>query len=424
MSATTRRSLSSRCGRWLGRLVPSLALCLPLTSCIEFLGQGQIGQARFIYRARGETPLPIAAPTNDRDGNIYFIYAADNQNIEAGVVFKDGGASGGCYVHEGADRRTHGFVGWAQSRAWFWSGDALGVINGKSGDCRQLLDTDPTTGVNLAFKAVVPYVKETPSQTTMVALVQSPVDRVPFNVQIDLDLRRYASVEEFEPGSAREFRALGSGADRDAEVGVVVLRYEINDSTRTEARYYDTTAGELDIVSLNGLGLGSLEEDAILGFVEGEFDGFMAAALNTGEVLVFNRNGGDVVNAPGIDELVGVHRWQGATYVVGVRDGRPATSRLGANGQLEQARVWTASEAVANTLDDGIEVLDDTVRPIRFSTWTSARSAVGEAPFLYPQSPPPYANETTALLIAGPTSTTALDSITSIAVAPAGISYP
>lgn len=424
MPRIQRRSLAFRVGRGVLRILSGLALCLPLTSCIEYLGEGQIGQARFIYRARGETPLPIAAPTNDRDGNMYFIYALDAANIEAGVVFKDGGASGGCYIHEGADRRTHGFVGWAQSRAWFWSGDALGVLSGNNGDCRELLDRDPTTGVDIKFKAVVPYVKETPSQTTLVALVQSPVDRVPYNVQIDLDLRRYSSVEEFEPPSAREFWALGTGADRDAEIGVVVLRYEINDDIRTEARYYDTEANEIDIVSLGGMGLGNLEEDAVLGFVEGDANGFMAAALSTGEVLIFNRNGGDVVEAPGIDELVGVHRWQGATYVVGVRDGRPATSRLGANGQLEQARVWRASEAIANTLDDGIEVLDDTVRPIRFSTWTNARSATGIAPYLHPQSPPPYANETTVLLIAGPTSTAALDSITSVAVAPAGISYP
>lgn len=399
------------------------ALAVLSAGCIDYLESGEIGQARFFTQVRGAVPLRMVAPISDRDGNIYALFgSSDVAEAKAFVGHAGGGWSGGCAIHEGTDRGLHGFVGTTQDRAWYWSGDALVEIKGNNGSCRNVLDTDPTTGVDLAFLGVIPDVEDAPSRATTVAMVQSPSDPVPFVALIDLDLRRYANLEVFEPASAREVAVLGTGYDPGSETGVMVVRYRVGDEERREARFY-TREGQPDgIVALAGLG--TAEEDAIVGNLQySESDGGLGL-LDDGRLLTFGRGGGGVSDPPAsIDAVLGVHRRDGGIWLVGAANGRPVAARF-ENGAVGNPQVWSASERAAQSLAGGIEVLDDRAQPVRFVTWTAPQAALGPAPFLSAHTPDHYAQDETLLLIAGPSISGAIDTFTFVAVAPVGIDYP
>jgi hypothetical protein len=393
--------------------------------CIEFLAPGELGEMRYIGDSRGEDIFRFIPPISDNNGNVYHLNGSteSDQDILATVGNALGGGwRGRCSVHKNPGRGAHGWVGYSFDTAYFWSGDALASINAV-GDCKQLLDRDPITRANLAFKGVIPWVRVTPTARTMVAMVQSPTDPVPFFVVIDLDIRRYDRFEEFEPRAAQDVEVLGVGADPDNDAGFAVVKYLIGEETRVEARFVDRNANVTDIVNLPVPPLDMYGEDALTGFMQINSAGWVAGVLEDGPVVVFNRQRGAVRDNGGF-ETVGVHRWEGETYVVGVASGRPAIARVQDDGSLANPQRWQASEETARSLQGNVVIQDDRFQPHRTLTWPSPVSAYGQFPWMYPHSPHRYTEDTGLISIAGPSYTAAGETYTAIAVGPAGLSYP
>lgn len=396
---------------------------LPTAGCIEYLDGGELGQLRYFGDVRGDVPLRFTSPISDRDGNIYVLFGSPDIAEAIGFVGHAGGDwSGSCLVHENSSRGAHGWVGRALNRAWYWSGDSLVEVNGDTGGCRERLDTDPTTGADLAFKGIIPWVKETPSRTTTVALIQSPSDPVPFFVVVDLDQGVYTNLSEFVPRGAEAVQVLGVGAHPPDDAGVMVVKYDAGEDTvRVEGRFLNDRSEVTDIANLSGLD--EVEQDGILGFMQVSDAQVAAGVLSTGELVVFDPNGGGVRD-PGNLEPIGVQRWDGDVWVVGLGNGRPAIARIDERGVLESPQVWSSSEKTATALRGSHVVLDDRVKPVRTVTWNDPTQAVGDFPFLQAHPIHPYAQDTTLLLVAGPGYSTAGQPFTSVAVAPVGITFP
>jgi len=415
MGARTQSSLAA------GLL--AAATLLPSAGCIEYLDGGELGQLRYFGDVRGEVPLRFTSPISDREGNIYVLFGSPDIAEAIGFVGHAGGGwTGSCLVHENSSRGAHGWVGRALRRAWYWSGDSLVEVFGVSGGCRELLDTDPDTGADLAFKGVIPWVKETPSRTTTVALIQSPSDPVPFFVVVDLDQGVYTNLSEFVPRGAEAVQVLGVGAHPPDDAGVMVVKYDAGEDTvRVEGRFVNDRSEVTDIANLSGLD--EVGEDGIAGFMQVSDNMVAAGVLLTGGLVVFDPNGGGVRD-PGNLEPVGVQRWNGDVWVVGIGNGRPAVARIDERGVLESPQVWSSSEQTATALRGPHVVLDDRVRPVRTITWNDPLQAVGDFPLVQAHPIHPYAQDTTLLLIAGPGYSTGGQPFSSVAVAPVGITFP
>ena len=161
-----------------------LAILAGTTGCKSgLLDAGEWGAFRYFAELEGEVPMRLVPPISDRDGNVYVLY---EDNVGDSVVYTGqflGGWSTGCQPHElplddEADGKTslHGFMGASDDRAWFWAGDALVEVDGSTGQCTQVLDSDPLTVTDLQFVAAVPWVHETPSRRTMVGIVRGVSD--------------------------------------------------------------------------------------------------------------------------------------------------------------------------------------------------------------------------------------------------------
>lgn len=409
----------------------ALACCV-LAGCTGTPAPGELGTPRFFDQVRGGTPLPMAPPIHDRDGNAYVAYGdLDTLEVAAYVGHLGRGWSGSCNVlAEAAQYGLHGWLGRSQNRAWYWAGTALVRLRGTSGDCRRLLRTDPTSGARIDFLGILPNVRLTPSLTSMVALIKSPTDPLPFVGLIDLNAVRYISLEEFEPSNASEISVLGVGADQDLQEGVMVLRYTVGEQVRTEARFYDFDANLLETVRLSGLE--NTREYGLRGYLQADESGLWAG-LDYGTdragmpvspplVLVLDKSGGEVKN-PNLEVPVGIHKWEGKLYLVGESGGAPAVSAFDAGGDLTSPDRWDASLEFADNLGSRIQVLDDRALPSRRVNWNNPRTAMGRFPFLSEHSLDPYADGTTAWLIAGPTFQTSGDDRTAVAYVPAGIAY-
>ncbi|MBL4684268.1 MAG: hypothetical protein JKY37_06745 [Nannocystaceae bacterium] len=268
---------------------------------------------------------------------------------------------------------------------------------------------------------MIPWVKETPSRTTTVALIQSPSDAVPFFVKVDLDQGVYTNLSEFVPRGADDVTVLGVGAHPPDDSGVIVVKYALGDMVRVEGRFVDDEAGVGDIANLQGLA--DVELDGFAGFLQVTDEGVAAGVLSTGELVVFDGSGGGI-RSTGNLEPVGVHRWAGDVWVVGLGNGRPAVARINEAGALEPPQVWTASERVAGSLRGTQIVLDDRIKPVQTLSWSNPVQAVGDFPFLQAHPVHPYAKDTTLLLVAGPGYSSAGQPFTSVAVTPVGISFP
>jgi hypothetical protein len=416
MGATiTARARSSTAALLLGAGLAS-------SGCIDYLEAGELGQFRYFGDVRGAAPLRFSAPISDRAGNGYVLFGEHISEITAYVGQVGGGWSGGCTLHENAARGAHGWIGRAQERAWYWSGDALVAVDGRTGGCREILDRDPFSLADIGFKSVIPWVKETPSRTTTVGMVRSPSDRVPFYILVDLDVGVYTHVQEFVPRGASNVVSLGVGANPEDDSGFQVVRYEIGEGeVRVEGRFIDHLANVTHVVNITGLD--DYGEDAVVGFMQQSSTGWVVGVLESGEVFSFDQKGGRL-RSTGNLQAVGVHRWEGEVYVVGIGSGRPAIARVGPSGDLEAAQLWESSELTARALGAPLRIMDDRIRPVRFVTWENPVQAVGQSPFLHPHSPHQYGLGTALLLLAGPSYSTAGESFTSAALGPVGLTYP
>jgi len=400
------------------------AVYLVLTGCIEFLAPGEFGIFRYFGEVRGEEPLPLIPPISDRDGNVYILSGSlDLPEVEVFVGHREGSWSGGCTIHKGGDRGAHGWIGATRDRAWYWSGDALVEVSGSTGSCAQILDVDPSSGADLSFLGVLPHVEESPSRTTLNALIQSPSDPAPFHVTVDLDLGVYTDVrssdEQQEGLTALE--VLGVGWDKGSQTGVYVVRFEVDSVVTVEAWFLDD-AGEVSAAgSLDGAG--ELGEDSILGWLQFGVEGPVAGLLQDGRVLVFGRDGGGIQESDQLT-LGGVHRWEDRLWLVGTGNGQPMIAEVTSSGSFLDAVHWSSAEAARESLASSIDVLDTTVAPSRTRKWDEPRAAPGEFPFLHAHPPHLYAQGTTLTLVAGPSFEHLDTQQTSSAFAPVGISYP
>jgi hypothetical protein len=208
----------------------------------------------------------------------------------------------------------------------------------------------------------------------------------------------------------------GAGPNR----GVIVLAYSVGEERRVEARFVDAEANTLAAV---GLPLpGDLKPYAIPGYVQIANDGLAAGALPDGRLLLFDRSGGRVKEAP--FPVSGVHRWQDTLYAVGLLDGRPMIARIDEAGNLGAATVWTTSERFAARLAQPLGLVDDRTLPSRASGWDTSRTAIGERPFVSPFSLDVRAEGATGWIAAGPSIDLGGEASTMVAYVPVGVSYP
>jgi len=360
-------------------------------------------------------------PVSDRDGNAYVLYGAlDLAEVQLFVGHAGGGWTGSCAITYGNVYGAHGFVGRAQGRAWYWSGEALVGATGSTGSCRRLLETDPASGARLSFRAVVPWVRETPSRTTTLAWVQALTDPVPYQVVVDLDNGVYSSLERFSPADATDIAILGVGGSLDEQEGVVVVRYTSGTVVRTQARFING-AGQTDgHASLSGLD--TLPEYGITGYLQPSAAGMYAGLDSEGQLVVLDRSGGRRVAVGGMTPA-GVHLWDGQLYLVGEAGGRPKVAKIHDDGSVGKIRTWSASEAAAENLGGKISVVDDRSLPSRTTKWQGVRTAMGSFPFLHAHRLDHYADGTTGWLVAGPGFSASGQDYTAIAYVPVGVSY-
>lgn len=414
----------------------ALVLAVALSAgCIEYLEPGEPGEIRYFGEVRGEAPLRLIPPVTDRNGNVYVLFGSHDQNfVEVFVGHQAGGWSSGCSLHKGDSRGAHGWIGRDTDRAWYWSGDAVIEVSGRTGSCQRVIDRDPASNANLLFKGAIPMVRETPSRTYFVGLIQSPADRVPFFVVVDLDIQRYTSVTTFDPGDASNVVVLGTGADRDSDTGFVAVRYERGDAVVVEGLFLNLEGEIIGRAEIDGGE--DIPEDGIAGYlqsVDGEIAvGVVRPYVPEGEVdpvpaqlMVFDRRSGNGRVSP-ITALdaVGVHRRDDRLYLAGSNGSDPGLAPLSTTGEPRSPVVWQASERFRGVLGDEVRVLDDRSDPRRGVTWLDPLSAIGPFHFVSEHSPDVYAEDSTGWLIAGPSFTVSGEPRTSVAFAPVGISYP
>jgi hypothetical protein len=394
-----------------------------LGGCIDNLDAGEFGTLRYFGEVRGERPLRLVPPIADRAGNAYVLYGARTlSEVEASVGLAEGGWAGGCTIHEADDRGLHGWVGAAEDRAWYWSGDALVEVSGQSGGCESVADRDPATNADLAFLGVAPWVREAPSRTTLVAMVQSPADLLPFEGIVDLDTRRTVGLRRFAPEDAAFVEVLGTGADASRGLAVFLVRYRVGDVVFVEGIFLDEGGNRVAVASIDGAGY--YGEDAVVGSLHFSKSGLVAGLLEDGDLVVFGRDNGYVTGAGGSMTPVGVHGWGGDLWLVGTGGGKPMVAPLGDDGSPGQARVWEASERAARRLNGPVTVLDDRTEPRVWVSWDQPGTAMGAFPLLSEHAPARFAEGTTGWLVAGPYFEAGGETHTSVAFGPVGITYP
>jgi len=404
----------------------TLLAVVALSGCIDYLEPGQVGSIRYFGEVTSTpgTPIPVLPPISDRDGNAYVLSGSrDLRQVTAFTGQAGGGWASGCAITKGDLRGAHGWVGRAKDRAWYWSGDALVEVDGETGGCESVLDRDPASAASIAFLGVAPSVRDAPSRTTVVALIQTPNDVLPFWVVVDLGTKRYTELKQFQPAGASSVVVLGTGAVDDAGASVFLVSYQLNGAPVVEARYLDAAANITATAPVGG-GLDALGVDAVLGFLAVAEDSTAAGVLTDGRMVVFNSGGGGGMAVNGGITPLGVHSWGGGLWLVGTQGTGPALASIDGNGGVSGVQSWSTSNAASSALAGDLTVVDDRAAPRRTTTWKDSGSAIGPFPFLSAATPHLYAQDTTLWVIAGPTYSTGGVMHTELALAPIGISYP
>jgi len=398
-----------------------------LAACGTSLEPGGVGTLRYAGRVKGLAPLPILPPVSDPSGNVYVLNGAiDIPETHVFVGLAGGGWSATCNLTKGDVLGAHGWTGYANNRQWYWSGAALVAVSGADGTCRAVLDQDPATNADLLFQAVMPAVRNLSQRTTVPAWVQSPTDPRPFSALVDLEAEILTNVRAIEPADAADVQVIGVGGSRERERGVVLVQYRSGGRAFVELRGYDGEADLTDVLPVSG---GPFAPYAVRGYLQ-LGDGDLVAGLlqSTGEgegsygLFTADANGGDVVRVDGLLP-VGVHRWEGALWLVGTQGDAPVVAPI-RRGGVGEVRRWAASEEVARVLSGSAPIRDDRSLPSRETTWTNVRTATGAFPFLHAHALTQHARGTTLWTFAGPAITDSALRLTSFAVAPVGVSYP
>lgn len=392
--------------------------------CSPGLAEGEIGEVRVMGTVQGDPPRLIP-PVLDRDGNYYVLEGALDFAIETRVTVGavGGGWRSSCRLGSGDRYGVHGWLGGTQRARWYWSGFSLVGVEGHTASCHPVLEVDPSTGAALRFVGVVPDVRDAPSTTSVVAMIQSPSDPLPFVSVIDLINDRYDRLRTFEPDEARNVFVLGTGADKKNGTGVFVVGFQLASTLRVEALFYDDRARLQERFAVDVPE--TLGEYSIRGFVEFSDAGLGAAVIGDGFVLALAGGKSKLLDPLESHDMeaIGVHRFGGELYVVGTRKGGPVVAPLDSGARLGEPQKWNSSLGVQSRLDS-LGVVDDRSLPFAEQAWTDVRSAVGEFPFLSPYTPDIVARGTVAWAFAGPDFLAGGNTITQIGVGAAGISYP
>lgn len=398
-----------------------LALLVALASavsCGPSLDSGAVGTFRFIGRVKGAPPLSVLPPIADRSQRIYTAYGAINLPETAVFISSPSSGSGQiCTLTKGDAFGQHGFVGFGDDRVWYWSGDALVEVfsAGTSASCRAILNTDPHTNADLLFKAVMPFARITSTRSSVVALIKSPTDLQPFSALVDLARGVTSNVSPL-PGSGT-VTVLGVGAERDGDARVTLIARD----GKMEADFFDEDAYFSGSAPVSGA---LPPEYGVLGMLRRNAAGTWAGLTSLGTLLVFDRSGGGEMAFDASVKPVGLHLWKDALWLVGTSGTRPVVIPLDDSGRPGQVFAWEASQTAAANISGALEVNDDRTYPVHTVTWTNVVSAAGTKPFLSPFSPWPAASDASILVVAGPTISEGTRPITSIAIAPVGLTYP
>ena len=424
-----------------------LATLAGLTGCQQgLLKAGDWGTLRYFAELEGDVPMRLLPPKSDRDGNVYVLY---ENNVGNSVVYTGqfvGGWSTGCQARElplggEADAKSglHGFIGASDSRAWYWAGDALVEVDGITGQCSQVLDSDPLTVTDLQFVAAIPWISETPSRRTMVAVVRGVSDEYfgvpPYQVVVDLDLGRYVAYEVFEPSEASCVDVLGVGSAPSRKEGVYLVSYNLDEERKTEVRYVNAKGKTTSTIPVD---LGSEvydcaggeepTEPTVLGFMQANASGIYAALLTDSTLLAFHSEATDGVAPRELPNYApaGLVTYGEDLWVSGIFEDRPVIGRLDATGFVSEdsVRRWESSERAASELGGKVRVLDQRYSPSQPLSWKSPTTAIGAWPFLSPHPLDRYADDTTGWMIAGPSFESTSQTRTSVAFAPVGVSVP
>ena len=119
----------------------------------------------------------------------------------------------------------------------------------------------------------------------------------------------------------------------------------------------------------------------------------------------------------------GVHEHDGFLWLVGSGGGEPQLAMITADGVGAVSR-WDSAAVLAERLAAGLPVLDERTAPVVRTEWPSARSALGELPFVSAEDPVEDAGGVAGFLVAGPSYQTAGVTVSQVAYVPVGLSYP
>ena len=393
-------------------------------ACSATLAPGSVGTLRYAGRVKGLQPLALFAPVSDPSGNIYVLNGSTTvpeTHVFVGSV--GGGWDASCSLTKGDAHGPHGWAGYATRKQWYWSGNALVAVPADGTACHAVLDHDPATNADLLFQAVLPAVRNLSERTTLVAWVQSPTDPLPFSGVVDLDHEVLTNVHGFQPSDASAVAVVGVGGLRASGRGLVLVQYQRGSSSFLELRGYDAAADETDRVTVNG---GPFAAYAVQGYLAMD-DGALVAGLVNGadgtpRLLTADASGGDVVDVKGMTP-VGVHRWAGQLWLVGVASRQPAVAQI-SRGGIGTVTAWSASANASGAFNGPTTVRDDRSLPSREVTWNDVKTGTGEFPFLGPFSLTENAPSTGLWVWAGPADTEGAIKVTAFAVSPVGVTYP
>lgn len=416
-------------------LIGALLLASLTHGCASLLPDGDIGTPRVFGLFRGSPPdVQLYAPVADRGGNIYVLGGKrDVADVTAFIGRPGGSFTASCRLTKGDRPGPIGWVGSASAtkglttggadvsrpdRQWYWSGNALVGLS-SLGNCYRVLNRDPSTGADLVFEAILPWVQDAPSTTTLIALLRASSDELPFTVRVDLNANVYTTPRGFEPEDARNLVVHGAGANPEKSEGWVLLSFDEGGSRRIEGRYYDE-GGELTARVPIDVG-DELPAYGVRGFLHANDAGLVAGLVSDGRLVLFDRGGGRTVKVGGM-RPVGLHVWDGSLYVVGTSGNQPVIASILDEGSVTEPAVWQSSKDLLAALQPGLLVTDDR-QPPRRTTRFDAPRAVDAFPLITEHTSHRYAEGETLLAIAGPVYGEGDGAFTLVAVAPAGVSY-
>jgi len=410
----------------IGIVLPAALLC----GCGEVLEPGQWGTFRYFNQLSGETPMRLVPPLSDRDGNVYVLHG--NEGWLGGTVFVGhhlGGWSGGCQLHTSgiAEGTVKGLLGTGQDQAWWWSGITLGKVSGETGMCQRIIRYDPISQAEVNVLAAVPWIEETPSRTTLLAMVQSYTDDHPYIVVVDLALDRYTEYRSYDPDGHSDLYVLGTGGSDQLHRGYIVTTYLRSGNRVVEAVVLDETGETVATVPIDLTLPAELAADidqyAVQGFLQVSDGGLVAGLLGDGRVLVFNEERGGPKTIEAFTPR-GLAKYDGRLWVTGEQGGEPVAAELDDGGSLGGPSTFSAAKQAARSLEGSITVVDERTDPSEDRSWDDARTALSTYPMVTPYPLDVYTTGSTGWLVAGPTYAGPNEEMNAVAFAPLGIELP